>query len=398
MKIVKNAVFKGWETVLITILAIFIFAIIILIIKDKIVGPSSDLFSKDRQSDLINKINNIIDRHIEVLANKKASYTSIDDYGHVQINEKKWDKEVLYFMQNVVMKELTANKGAVTFEFNATELIEEKLRKHSIAKMLIDSETTLAAAIKNKPCDEYQEGSSNLSNSSLSDHTGGILSKRLDEVKYAIFDFETTGMSFGKGDKVVELAFVKYSYTNGIIEEFSTLVNPGRNIPPEASDVHGIYDQDVYGLPFFDNYVHNILKIISDTVLVGHNVYFDLRFLHGEMSAFGFNFNSPHVCTMGFPGFFGGQTGLKLSRICQEYGISSINSHNALADVRATTKLLEKFIDTAFGKGIYTFQDLKCIKNTSKFVSSWSYTTPSFLGKFETKFALGASVNRSLKI
>ena len=73
----------------------------------------------------------------------------------------------------------------------------------------------------------------------------GILGKRLDEVIYTVFDFETTGLSYDYGDKVVELAFVRFSYKDGIIDEFSSLVNPQRSIPSDASDVHGIYDSDV---------------------------------------------------------------------------------------------------------------------------------------------------------
>lgn len=206
----------------------------------------------------------------------------------------------------------------------------------------------------------------------------GILAKRLDEVIYTVFDFETTGLSYDYGHKVVELAFIKYSFKDGIIDEFSSLVNPLIPIPFEASEVHGIYDTDIKNAPVFASFKDKILSLIDGSVLVGHNVYFDLRFLKGEMSELAVNIDGPHICTMGFPGFVSGKTRQTLGEVCKEKGISLSNAHSALDDTKATVDLLKRHIEDAHFNNFYTFNDLKSTKKTYKFISSWQNKLPVF--------------------
>jgi DNA polymerase III epsilon subunit family exonuclease len=200
----------------------------------------------------------------------------------------------------------------------------------------------------------------------------GILNLHLDQVVYTVFDFETTGMSYNFGDRIVEAAFVKFSLSDGIIDEFTTLINPGIEIPYDVSMVHGIFDEDVTDAPYFSSFVHNILNFIDNTILVGHNVYFDLAFLKGEMSSFGIEVKSPYLCTMGFPGFYGAKTRQKLGNICTNNGICLMDAHTALADTKATAELLKVHILSAKKKGLHTFMDLKETKKSYKFISSWN--------------------------
>jgi DNA polymerase III epsilon subunit family exonuclease len=199
----------------------------------------------------------------------------------------------------------------------------------------------------------------------------GILDRRLDDTVFTVFDFETTGMSFNYGDKIVEFAFVKYSYKDGVIEQISSKVNPQRRIPIDASLVHGIYDRDVAEAPLIDSFIQEIAEFIEGTVLVGHNVYFDLRFLEGEMERSCVDVENPYLCTMGFPGFLGEKTQRRLGDICAEKGISLINAHSALDDTLATVKLLESQIKDAMATGLTTFRDLGSLKKSYKFISSW---------------------------
>ena len=223
----------------------------------------------------------------------------------------------------------------------------------------------------------------------------GILNLHLDKAVYTVFDFETTGMSYNFGDKIVEAAFVRFSLTDGIIDEFTTLIDPRIDIPYSASMVHGIYDKDVKGAPSFGNFVHNILNIIDNTILVGHNVYFDLSFLKGEMSQFGIELKSPYMCTMGFPGFYGGKSKQKLGVSCAENQISLTNAHTALADTKATTELLRAYILIAKQKGLHTFSDLKKTKKSYKFISSWNDELFSYKN-CSTNFPKGISYCRQL--
>ena len=195
--------------------------------------------------------------------------------------------------------------------------------------------------------------------------------KRLDETIFTVFDFETTGLAPYYGDRIVEFAFIRYSFKKGIIEEFSNLVNPMRPIPEEASSVHGIYDHDVAGKQGFKVHGDDIMSMIKGTVLAGHNVYFDLRFLEQEMMEIGYKIKSPYLCTMGFPGFIGGRTRQGLGSVCDERGIRLVNAHSALADTRATAELLGQLIGESIDKGLHTFGDLAKMGKSYKFISSW---------------------------
>jgi DNA polymerase-3 subunit epsilon len=87
------------------------------------------------------------------------------------------------------------------------------------------------------------------------------------------FDLETTG--FGKPDpdkdKIVEFALEVLDLSSGETFAWSELVNPGVVIPRERTDVHGISNEDVEGLPGFDAYAEMIESLVQDAVLVGYN-------------------------------------------------------------------------------------------------------------------------------
>lgn len=64
---------------------------------------------------------------------------------------------------------------------------------------------------------------------------------------YTVFDLETTGISANMDD-IIEISAVKVR--NGVVQDtFSTLVNPGRHIPTQATKVNGITDQMVSEAP-----------------------------------------------------------------------------------------------------------------------------------------------------
>jgi DNA polymerase-3 subunit alpha (Gram-positive type) len=91
------------------------------------------------------------------------------------------------------------------------------------------------------------------------------------------FDTETTGLYPGF-DQIVEVAACRFK--NGdFIDTFQTLVNPGREIPPEVSEIHGITDDMVADAPSGDEAVRAFLDYICDDPLIAHNAPFDERFV-----------------------------------------------------------------------------------------------------------------------
>lgn len=104
--------------------------------------------------------------------------------------------------------------------------------------------------------------------------------RALAELSYTVVDVETTGLEVGRGDRIVSLACARVR--QGVVrpaETLDVLVNPGRPIPPASTRIHGITDEMVAHAPTIDDILPALIRFADGTVLVGHHVWFDLRFL-----------------------------------------------------------------------------------------------------------------------
>ena len=100
----------------------------------------------------------------------------------------------------------------------------------------------------------------------------------LDGLSYAVVDVETTGGSPDRGHRITEIAVVLIE--GGVIaEDFQTLINPGRSIPPRVAQLTGITDEMVVGAPFFEDVAEDLLDWLEGRVFVAHNAAFDWRFV-----------------------------------------------------------------------------------------------------------------------
>ncbi len=96
-------------------------------------------------------------------------------------------------------------------------------------------------------------------------------------MRVAIVDTETSGLS--KDDKLVEFALVMLE--NGkVIETHESLVNPGIEIPPEASAVHHLTNDDVANAMPHEMAQKFITEWLYEAdVVAAHNLAFDVKFL-----------------------------------------------------------------------------------------------------------------------
>ncbi|NIV36462.1 MAG: hypothetical protein GWN58_45615, partial [Anaerolineae bacterium] len=103
----------------------------------------------------------------------------------------------------------------------------------------------------------------------------------LDEVTFALFDVETTGLSPTYGHRVCEIACLrlKAGMEAGRVE---ALVDPGRSISPGAYRVNRIEPEMLADAPAFETIAGAVLDLMQDAVLVAHNAPFDLGFLAME--------------------------------------------------------------------------------------------------------------------
>lgn len=105
--------------------------------------------------------------------------------------------------------------------------------------------------------------------------------KRLNDYleDYVVFDLETTGIN-PAFDAIIEISALKVK-GHEIIEEYSTLVNPGRHIPAGATAVNGITDAMAADAPDIKTAIAGFMEFIGDSVLVGHNIHtFDTNFVY----------------------------------------------------------------------------------------------------------------------
>lgn len=158
----------------------------------------------------------------------------------------------------------------------------------------------------------------------------------------AIVDVETTGFSH-EYDEVVELALVLFSFDQAsgtvveIVDQYAGLRDPGRAIPPEATGVHGLRQEDVRGHRLDEDKVRDLLSRAQ--YLIAHNAKFDRGFLvrlfpevrrkEWRCSMDGINWRQKRYPSKG------------LQQLLARHGIAVDTAHRALADVRSTLALLE---------------------------------------------------------
>jgi DNA polymerase-3 subunit epsilon len=98
---------------------------------------------------------------------------------------------------------------------------------------------------------------------------------------FTAFDLETTGLDPQK-DRIVEIGAVKFD-RRGLIARFSTLVNPGIPMPPEAERVNNITSKMLADKPPLDEVLPDFLTFIRDTVLTAYNAPFDCGFVNESL-------------------------------------------------------------------------------------------------------------------
>ena len=149
-------------------------------------------------------------------------------------------------------------------------------------------------------------------------------------------DTETTGLSFNDGHKIVEVACIETKDLIPTGKVFHKLINPKRNIPEEAFNVHGFSEDFLKDKETFDKIADDFLSFIKDKKIIIHNASFDLNFLNGELGFIKkdkinkkFVIDSLEIARNKFPG-----TSNSLDALCRRFNIdlSRRTKHNALLD------------------------------------------------------------------
>ena len=162
---------------------------------------------------------------------------------------------------------------------------------------------------------------------------------------YVAIDVETTGFD-PKSEALIEVAAITFRDAD-ILDEYSSLVNPQRDIPPFITSLTGISQEMVDDAPTIFSVRSQLRPKLGDHILIGHNVSFDLAFLQVERLAQ----RNPHLDTLTLATILFPQAG--------RYGLEAIaeylhlplpptgQAHRALADAELTVELFLALRDKA---------------------------------------------------
>ena len=186
------------------------------------------------------------------------------------------------------------------------------------------------------------------------------LGRPLRELSYAVVDVETTGGGFGNGHRITEVAVVEVR-DGAIVDEWQTLVNPGRTIPPRIESITGISEAMVHDAPFFDHVAPELHHRLAGRVFVAHNASFDWGFVSGELAAAGGEVpRVPRLCTVRMArALVPGLRRRNLDAVTRHFGIPVHARHRAYGDALATARVLLRLLDEATGRGIGDLQGLR---------------------------------------
>lgn len=178
----------------------------------------------------------------------------------------------------------------------------------------------------------------------------------LSFITYVVIDVETTGLPLTS--KIVEISAIRFEGYMPV-EKFTTLINPERKIPEEATKINNITDEMVADAPKIWEVMPAFKKFVGSSPVVGHNLAFDLQFLY----AYGFDLDNPkqrfyytqqlaktvlvrasykHNDYDDDDDYDYDVENYKLGTVCNYYGIFLSDVHRSCSDCLATGKLFEK--------------------------------------------------------
>jgi DNA polymerase III subunit epsilon len=158
-----------------------------------------------------------------------------------------------------------------------------------------------------------------------------------------LFDTETTGLDPTTGDRVIEVAALELMNDLPTGRSFHALIHPERDIPEDATRIHGFRLADLEGKPKFADIANDLIAFLGDAQLVAHNAPFDFGFLNLEFSLLGLAPLDPArmidtlaLAKARFPGMPN-----SLDALCRRFNIdlSERTTHNALLDCRLLAKV-----------------------------------------------------------
>ena len=180
------------------------------------------------------------------------------------------------------------------------------------------------------------------------------------ESVFTVLDTETTGLNVNEGHRIVSIAATKIKnlkITNEILDE---LVNPERQISEPSIKIHHITQEQVQNKPVLKELDEKIYNFLENTVLVGHNLNFDIKFIVSSGPYTTIAHRVKNIVTIDTiylaAGIYPHFNSYELSFLCKTLKIQTEDQtrHSALGDSVITARLFLHLLEEAGKKNINT--------------------------------------------
>ncbi len=166
-----------------------------------------------------------------------------------------------------------------------------------------------------------------------------------ENTEFVVFDLETTGLSNSNPDhmdRIIEIGAVKLS-GGKITEKFSSFVACPVKLSEEIIGITGITDDMLRGAPDIKDVVADFYKFAYGSILVGHNVQFDWKFIRYYGEKEGFLFDQRQYDTIAFAQELLRLSNYKLNTVADHFGFT-FNHHRAYDDAFVTAKIFKELV------------------------------------------------------
>jgi DNA polymerase III epsilon subunit family exonuclease len=186
----------------------------------------------------------------------------------------------------------------------------------------------------------------------------------LNESEFVVVDVETTGIN-PHLDRITEISAFKVGQRSNhhlaITDEFTTLVQPDREIPHGITRLTGITNQMVAKSPRFAEVADELIDFIGNGVIVAHNAHFDINFINSEINrVYDKRLFNLRLCTLQLSRrLFSGLHNYKLHTVANHLGVDLEDRHRARGDALATAKILLRALDLLEERGVVTLLGVK---------------------------------------
>lgn len=161
---------------------------------------------------------------------------------------------------------------------------------------------------------------------------------------FVVIDTETTGLRFAS-DHIIELSAIRFEHFQPVAC-WTTLINPGGYIPPEATAINHITDEMVEDAPTLAEVAQSFAAFVGDSALVGYNLPFDLKFLWVPgVDIFTEKRKYYDVLPLARSVLHGVLPNYKLTTVADSFRITVSDAHRSLSDCYATGLVFEHCIN-----------------------------------------------------